>query len=98
LVGADLSNPAAVSDAQLLAFLGAALNTVETCNTCPADLNGDGFVDDADFVLFASAYNTLDCADPAMPPGCAADLNSDAFVDDADFVLFAAAYNDLLCP
>lgn len=98
LLGADLSNPAAVSDAQLLAFLGAALNTVGTCNTCPADLNVDSFVDDADFVIFANAYNILDCADPAMPPGCAADLNADTFVDDADFVIFAAAYNELLCP
>jgi hypothetical protein len=65
---------------------------------CPADLNGDGFVDDGDFVEFASAYNVLDCADQAMPSGCGADLNSDGFVDDADFVLFALAYNELLCP
>lgn len=97
LIGADLSNAAAVSDAQLLAFLGGALNTVGSCNTCPADLNADGFVDDGDFVLFASAYNTLDCADPAMPPGCAADLNADGFVDDADFVVFAGAYDQLVC-
>lgn len=65
---------------------------------CPADLNADTFVDDADFVIFAEAYNVLDCADPAMAPGCPADLNTDAFVDDADFVLFAGAYNALLCP
>lgn len=65
---------------------------------CRADLNGDNAVDDADFVLFAAAYNILDCADPGMPAGCPADLNGDGFVDDADFVLFAAAYNELLCP
>jgi hypothetical protein len=65
---------------------------------CPADLNSDGFVDDGDFVEFASAYNVLDCADPAMPSGCGADLNSDGLVDDADFVLFASAYDELLCP
>lgn len=29
--------------------------------SCAADLNGDGFVDDADFVLFANAYNALLC-------------------------------------
>ncbi|MFN9976341.1 MAG: hypothetical protein ACK58T_41230, partial [Phycisphaerae bacterium] len=63
-----------------------------------ADHHGDGFVEDADGVLFAHAYNILDGADAAMPPGCAADLNADAFVDDADFVLFATAYNELLCP
>ena len=66
--------------------------------TCIGDLNFDDFVDDADFVTFAGAYNLLDCADPVMPPGCPADLNRDALVDDADFVLFAAAYNELVCP
>ena len=65
---------------------------------CPADLNADGLVDDADFVLFSAAYNILDCSDSAMPPSCAADFNHDGLVDDADFVIFAAAYNDLLCP
>jgi hypothetical protein len=28
---------------------------------CPADLNGDDFVDDSDFVVFAAAYNELLC-------------------------------------
>ncbi|MBL8875048.1 MAG: DNRLRE domain-containing protein [Phycisphaerae bacterium] len=65
---------------------------------CPADFNGDTFVDDSDFVIFASSYNILDCADPSMPAGCPADLNGDAFVDDTDFVEFAAAYNTLICP
>jgi 1,4-alpha-glucan branching enzyme len=65
---------------------------------CPADLNADGFVDDEDFVLFAFAYNILDCTDPSMPAGCPADLNEDGFVDDADFSLFAVAYDALLCP
>ena len=65
---------------------------------CPGDLSNDGLVDDADFVLFAAAYDLLDCEDPNMPSGCHADLNADGFVDDADFVLFANAYNALLCP
>lgn len=65
---------------------------------CPGDLNADQQVDDADFVVFATAYNVLDCADPSMPANCPADLNSDAVVDDADFVVFAAAYDRLLCP
>ncbi|MBY0112944.1 MAG: hypothetical protein K2Y21_08990 [Phycisphaerales bacterium] len=65
---------------------------------CPADLNSDNQVDDADFVIFAAAYNTLDCADPVMAAGCPADLNIDGFVDDADFVTFATAYNELVCP
>lgn len=63
---------------------------------CPGDLNADSLVDDADFVLFAGAYNELIC--PAAPTPCPADFNGDTFVDDADFVEFAAAYNALICP
>lgn len=65
---------------------------------CQGDLNGDGFVDDSDFVLFATAYNIFDCADPLMPAGCPGDLNGDGSVDDADFVIFAGMYEMLLCP
>ncbi|MBS0188484.1 MAG: hypothetical protein JSS51_10465 [Planctomycetes bacterium] len=64
---------------------------------CRGDLNHDGVVDDADFLLFVTGYNLLDCADPAMPPNCPADINADGFADDADFVIFAAAYDRLLC-
>ncbi|MFO0859764.1 MAG: hypothetical protein U0570_04345 [Phycisphaerales bacterium] len=64
---------------------------------CPADLTGEGFVDDSDFVIFAQAYNLLDCEDPMMPLGCPADFNLDGFVDDADFVIFVTAYNELVC-
>lgn len=60
---------------------------------CPGDLNGDAFVDDSDFVIFAAAYDELICGSV-----CPADLNGDTFVDDADFVLFASAYNELICP
>ncbi len=63
---------------------------------CPADLNGDHAVDDADFVIFAAAYDTLLC--PGSPSPCPADLNSDSVVDDSDFVIFAAAYDDFVCP
>ncbi|MBY0111388.1 MAG: DUF642 domain-containing protein [Phycisphaerales bacterium] len=82
------------------AFYGPAIDdvSVELSNTCPGDLNNDQFVDDADFTIFAAAYNILDCADPAMPASCPADLNRNGFVDDADFTIFAAAYNELLCP
>lgn len=65
---------------------------------CPWDLNNDGVVDDGDFPLFVIAYNTLDCADAAMPLGCPADFNHDGVVDDLDFQAFALAYNTLLCP
>lgn len=74
------------------------IGAFEFIPACPGDLNADGLVDDGDFVLFAAAYNILDCADPAMPAGCPSDLNHDAGVDDADFVRFANAYNVLICP
>ncbi|MBY0111496.1 MAG: hypothetical protein K2Y21_01640 [Phycisphaerales bacterium] len=76
---------------------GGAVSGAARLGLCPADLNCDGVVDDADFQGFAGAYNILDCADPAMAPGCPSDLNRDGFVDDADFTVFAAAYNVLVC-
>lgn len=67
-------------------------------SACAADFNGDQFVDDIDFVLFAQQYDLFDCAAPAMPAGCPADLNGDALVEDVDFVLFAQAYDAFVCP
>jgi len=58
--------------------------------TCTGDMNKDGFVDDSDFVLFASAYNFL--------LDRAGDFNADLLTDDADFVIFAGAYDALVCP
>jgi len=48
------------------------LETALVCRAggCVGDLNNDGVVDDSDFVLFAEAYNILDCFDPSMPAGC----------------------------
>jgi len=58
--------------------------------SCPADLNGDGVVDDADFSIFVMSYNIyLDTI---------GDLNYDCVTDDADFSHFVVAYNELLCP
>jgi hypothetical protein len=65
---------------------------------CPADLNNDDLVEDADFSVFVVAYDLLACSDPAMPSGCPSDLNRDGSVDDTDFSLFAVAYDALLCP
>lgn len=67
---------------------------VRVFQSCPADLNGDGVVEDADFVIFANKYDIL-IADFRYDVG---DLNGDGYVDDSDFVLFVAAYNDLICP
>lgn len=84
-----------VTDAGLF---GSVVISTASVSACVGDLNGDTFVDDSDFVIFAGAYSILDCADPSMPIGCPSDLNNDGFVDDSDFVIFAAAYEALLCP
>lgn len=58
-----------------------------------SDFNGDGFVDDDDFALFAIQYNTMMCDDPGMISDCAADLDHNGQVDDADFVIFQNIYH-----
>jgi len=68
------------------------------CAFCPADLNGDSNVTDADFAIFTTAYDILDCSSPAMPANCASDFTHDGFVDDADFLTFISAYDAMACP
>lgn len=68
------------------------------CSLCPADLNNDAIVDDADFCDFARDYDLMDCTDASMTAGCPADFNHDGFVDDADFTSFVAEYAAFLCP
>ena len=70
------------------------VNTITVGASCPADFNGDTFVDDTDFVIFATNYD-LFSVPPADP---ATDLNNDGFVDDTDFVIFAGAYDQFTCP
>ena len=54
----------------------------------PADLDGDGDVDDADFGLFFAAFSG-----PGIPTGNpSADLDNDNDTDDADFGLAFAAF------
>ena len=65
---------------------------------CLGDLNGDALVDDADFVLFADAYNAMDCSSPSMLDACKADFTGDGLVDDADFLVFVTGYDRLVCP
>ncbi|MBS0188577.1 MAG: hypothetical protein JSS51_10945 [Planctomycetes bacterium] len=57
---------------------------------CRADLNRDNFVDDADFVQFASAYDVFLTN--------SADFSGDGVTDDTDFVYFADGYNQFACP
>jgi hypothetical protein len=61
-----------------------------TGGSCPCDLNGDTMVDDADFVVFAAAYDELITME--------ADFDGDGLTDDTDFVIFATAYDQLICP
>lgn len=93
LATSDVNIPGAIARPSLTITV---LGTIVAA--CPGDLNGDGFVDDGDFVLFASAYDLFDCAEPSMPAGCPADLNGDLVVEDQDFVQFASAYDVFLCP
>jgi len=58
-------------------------------STCPADLNADGVVDDADFVVFVEAYEFL-----TTPAG---DFDFDGVTEDGDFVVFVAGYDALVC-
>jgi len=67
-----------------------ALEFVVRVKPCPGDLNGDGQVDDDDFVLFANYYDAL--VDPR------GDLNGDGLTEDNDFVIFANGYDALVCP
>lgn len=71
---------------------------VDLDRSCPAEFTFDAQVDDADFVLFAAAYDEYLCPDPEWGGSCFADFNADGFVDDADFVVFAQAYDNLTCP
>lgn len=71
---------------------------IVTVNACPSDLSGDSLVDTADFTIFVSAYDTLDCNAPEMPAWCPSDLNGDGVVDDADFSVFVRAYDAMVCP
>ncbi|MBS0190810.1 MAG: hypothetical protein U0573_02820 [Phycisphaerales bacterium] len=67
-----------------------ALEWVVRARPCPGDFNGDGQVDDSDFVLFVSYYDAF--VDPR------GDLNGDGNTDDADFVVFVSSYDALTCP
>jgi hypothetical protein len=64
---------------------------IKSADACDLDL--DGAVDDADFILFTFQYDAMDCSDPVMPEDCSADVNHDGNVDDADFVIFVREYN-----
>jgi len=88
LLGSAISG----SGTNAVSGLAAPLVTVgltTTRSTCRADINGDGIVDDVDFVLFARAYELF--------TNTGGDLNGDGFTDDVDFQMFAQAYELFGC-
>ena len=62
--------------------------------SCWPDLTHDEFVDDADFVPFAAAYDEMICPEKL----CLSDFNDDGVVDDEDFQIFVAGYDAMVCP
>jgi hypothetical protein len=56
-------------------------------NPCPADFNGDGFVDFFDFDDFVLCFEGTSC-----PTGTTADFNLDGFIDFFDFDDFVVAF------
>ena len=89
---------AAISPGFAVQYFPNKVRVTVTGATCPGDLNRDGLIDDADFLIFTAAYDLVLCSDPAMPQFCPSDLNRDTFVDDLDFQIFAVAYANVLCP
>ena len=62
---------------------------IDTCETCPADFDGDGDVDAADLAELLGAWGSC-------PDGCQEDLNFDCEVDAADLGLDPLRVNELL--
>ncbi|MGH7245020.1 MAG: hypothetical protein ACREJD_16515 [Phycisphaerales bacterium] len=67
-----------------------ALDFASRMKPCPGDFNGDGFIDDSDFVAFATYYQAFF--------DVRGDLNGDGLTDDTDFVTFSTSYDHLICP
>ncbi|MBY0113580.1 MAG: hypothetical protein K2Y21_12220 [Phycisphaerales bacterium] len=74
----DVDGEVGASDYAVLRFIG-----------CPADLNCNDIVDDADFEIFAAAYEDV--------ISIGGDFDGDGLTVDADFEYFAASYSTLVC-
>lgn len=77
---------------------GTVISHAAVLQVCIGDLNGDGLVDDADFVGFVRDYAVLLAGDIAMEAGAPADFDCNGLVDDADFEMFVIAYDEMICP
>ena len=62
--------------------------TVNATGDCPADVNGDGNADPADFTAWLGCFNN-----PASAPFCdRADVNNSGAIDPSDFTAWLAAF------
>ncbi len=61
--------------------------SVTLCEACPADFNGDGFIDFFDFDAYVECFNGGRC-----PPCRTADFNGDGFIDFFDYDDFVLAF------
>ncbi len=68
--------------------------TGEVTPACPADFNGDGTVDGADFGTFGAAFGSS-AGDADFNPD--ADFNNDGTIDGADFGTFGAQFGSSGC-
>jgi hypothetical protein len=68
-------------------WTGSGTLTIGFASACPADFNGDGFLDFFDYDDFVGCYETGVC-----PPGKTADFNGDEFVDFFDYDEFVGAF------
>jgi hypothetical protein len=67
--------------------IGNALCVTEGGGGCPADFNGDGFLDFFDYDDYVNCFETGTC-----PPGKTADFNGDGFADFFDYDDFVGAF------
>ena len=63
------------------------INLYEEAATCPADFNGDGFLDFFDYDDYVNCFETGTC-----PSGASADFNGDGFVDFFDYDDYVTAF------
>jgi hypothetical protein len=66
---------------------GGDVTLFEVPGGCPADFNGDQFIDFFDYADYVACFEGAGC-----PDGTTADFNGDAFVDFFDYADFVTAF------
>ncbi len=75
-------------------YNGTSITVGAAVAACEGDLNNNGVVDFADYLLLAGDWGRSDCAAAA----CAGDINNNGVVDFADYLLLAADWGRSDCP